>query len=170
MKKLYGFTLVEVVIVIGIIAILTVIVFPSISNIRAKNRDAERIADIAAIQLGLSLYHNQQGSYPEVLDELVPKYVPDDSIAPPKSGEVYEYVPLNRKTPDDPCSYYQLAATLELPNSQVDTANTFSTLDAGSAEPNPLLSNDYKYCGSYNGPGIPNYSEDNDHLIYSVHP
>ena len=73
MKNKFGFTVVEVLVVIGIIAVLTVIVFPAINNIRAKNRDAERIADISAIQLGLSLYYNQHTSlgYPVDLNTLL---------------------------------------------------------------------------------------------------
>ena len=49
-----GFTLIEILVVIGIIVVLTAIVFPSISNIRKKNRDTERISDISAVLFSAS--------------------------------------------------------------------------------------------------------------------
>lgn len=167
MKLKQGFTLVEVVVVIGIIAILTVIIFPSISNIRAKNRDTERVSDIAALQLGLSLFYNQTGSYPtSTLDTLVPKYFPADSLVPPTSrdDDKYVYIPLARGSDLTKCTYYHLGAVLELPSGQVDSADTFST------EPGNI-SNGYKYCESG---GSPIYTEPTGLVPgpqnYNVHP
>ena len=158
--------MVEVVVVIGIVGILTAIVFPSISNIRAKNRDAERVADISAIQLGLSLYYSQHDSqgYPSDLETLVPKYVPADAVVPPtdRAEDKYYYVPLKRN-PGDKCIYYHLGAKLELTNAQIDTANTFSSSDLQN------ITNGYKVCGDQsNYEGIPDYVGDN--LMYSVRP
>jgi prepilin-type N-terminal cleavage/methylation domain-containing protein len=151
MKNKFGFTVVEVLVVIGIIAILTVIAFPAINNIRAKNRDSERVADISAIQLGLSLYYNQHTTlgYPANLDTLVSgNYITSDSKNTP-DGQPYIYVPLKYGTSNgNKCTYYHLGTVLELPSAQLDSANnTFSSKDGG-------VSNGYVYCGSYPGPGI----------------
>ena len=63
------------------------IIFPSINNIRKKNRDTERVGDISAIQLGLALYKNKNNVYPLNLDILEnDKYVTLDSITPPDSS------------------------------------------------------------------------------------
>jgi prepilin-type N-terminal cleavage/methylation domain-containing protein len=171
MKLGRGFTIIEVLVVIGIIGILTAISFPSISNIRAKNRDAERVADIATIQLGLSLYYNQHpAGYPVDIDTLVAqKYIPEDASIPPSSFLVdypYIYVPLSRETSSGAkCTYYHLGTKLELPSGQIDTSNTFTTVS-------PNISNGYNYCGDYGShggeEGIPNYAA--DPLMYSVHP
>lgn len=164
MKKMLGFTVVEIIVVIGIIGILTVIVFPSISNIRAKNRDTERVADMAAIQLALSLYYNQNGSYPtetQFETALVPKFTPADSLVPPNEDEDYQYVYVPLKRGSDKCTFYHLGVRLELPSSQIDVANTFSTKTGE-------ISNGYSYCGTYNGPGIGKYIDETD--FYSVHP
>jgi prepilin-type N-terminal cleavage/methylation domain-containing protein len=165
-----GFTVIEVLVVIGIIAILTVIIFPSITNIRAKNKDAERVADISAIQLGLSLYYNQNSGYPGVasLSGLAPKYFPADSLVPPTDDaeHAYVYVPL-KKAGSNKCTYYHLGVLLELPSGQIDTANTFSTLkSAETNQPDPSASNYYQYCADYSGPGI----DGTNPLMYNVHP
>lgn len=165
MKFKNGFTLIEVVVVIGIIAILTVIIFPSISNIRAKNRDTERVADISAIQLGLSLYKNQSdtNSYPISLDALFDaNYVTEDSIIDPNGGD-YEYVPLTRSTTPNVCTYYHLGTVLELPSSQIDAADNYnSTLSGGKT-----VSGGYNYCGGYVGDGLINSTTTR---TYAVHP
>ncbi len=164
MKNKLGFTVIEIIVVIGIIAILTVIVFPSISNIRAKNRDTERVADIAAIQLALSLYYNKNGVYPEANNlelALVPTFTPADSLTPPNEDEDYQYVYVPLKRGSDKCTFYHLGVRLELSSSQIDSGNTFSTKTNE-------ISNGYSYCGDYDGDGIPNYNGDKE--IYSVHP
>ncbi len=162
MKNKTGFTIIEIIIVIGIIAVLTVIVFPSITDIRKKNRDTERVSDISAIQLALSLYYNQNGYYPNDLNVLVPKYIPADSLIPPNSdvNYQYEYVPLARGN-SSKCTFYHLGTKLELSSAQIDTANLFSS-KADS------ISNGYNYCGGYTGEGLDNYT--NDHSLYTVHP
>ena len=150
MKIKRAFTIVEVLVVIGIIAILTVLIFPSISNIRAKNRDTEKIADISAIQLGLSLFKNQNASntYPVSLDSLVPKYVLTDSLVGP-GGEEYEYVPLTRTVGSDKCTSYHLGTTLEMSTGQIDTADQFDSTNSGG----PLMNN-YYWCEGYSGVGL----------------
>lgn len=168
MKSKQAFTIVEVLVVIGIIAILTVIIFPSINNIRAKNRDTERVADIATLQLGLSLYKNQSltGEYPPDLLSLVPKYVPADAIVGP-DGKQYPYVPLERGSTK--CTYYQLGTILELASGQIDMTNTFSTKVTNTGEPDPLAANGYTYCAGYSGQGIDGIATTTN-LMYSVHP
>lgn len=162
MKSKRAFTLVEVVVVIGIIAVLTVIIFPSISNIRAKNRDTERIADIAAIQLGLSLFYNQNGEYATTTDlrNLVPKYLTLDVVTPPNDDSEYQYVYVPLKKTTAKCTYYHLGTKLELPSTQIDAADNFSSL-FGS------ISNYYSYCAGFSGPGIQNSTTTR---TYAVHP
>jgi type II secretory pathway pseudopilin PulG len=158
-KKILGFTIVEVLVVIGIIAILTVVIFPAISEIRAKNRDAEKISDIAAIQIALAQYYNQKGMYPNTLDTLVPKFLTEDSRLTP-NGEEYLYVPLTLSTEANPkCTYYHLGVELELPSAQIDGADKFSSLSSS-------ISDGYSYCGDYDDGGI----DGTNSKIYHVRP
>lgn len=60
-----GFSLIELLVVITIIAILSAVVVVSISGSRSKARDAKRISDIAQIQLALEQYFDKCRSYPD---------------------------------------------------------------------------------------------------------
>jgi len=74
MKKLFskqkGFTLVELLVVIGIIAVLSAVVLTSLSSSRAKARDGRRVSDIQQIQLALEQYFDKCGQYPSVISSL----------------------------------------------------------------------------------------------------
>jgi len=59
-----GFTLVELLVAIGIIGILSSIAVVSVSNVRVKARDAKRLADVKQIQTALEAYLNDQSKYP----------------------------------------------------------------------------------------------------------
>jgi type II secretory pathway pseudopilin PulG len=158
-KKILGFTIVEVLVVIGIIAILTVVIFPAISEIRAKNRDAEKISDIATIQIELAQYYSQKGVYPDTLETLFPKLTRDSLLTP--SGEEYLYVPL--KLVGDKCTYYHLGVELELSSAQIDGADNFSSVDGNG---DGIVDNNYSYCGGYNDGGI----DGTNSKIYDVRP
>ena len=70
MKKMFlenkgvGFTLIEVLVAVGIIALLSSIVFASFSGARESSRDKRRVSDVSQLQLGLRLYAEQNGTYP----------------------------------------------------------------------------------------------------------
>jgi prepilin-type N-terminal cleavage/methylation domain-containing protein len=96
-----GFTLVEMLIVIGIIGILTSVIIASTTVSRAKARDTKRISDMKEIQLGLALYYDVNKVYPAGSDItavnilVTQKYLPDIPTDP--SGVTYEYMVTNGK-------------------------------------------------------------------------
>lgn len=59
-----GFTLVELIIVIVVIAILAAIMGLSLSKYQADARDAQRAADVTVISEHLERYYNENGEYP----------------------------------------------------------------------------------------------------------
>ena len=59
-----GFTLAEIMIVIGIIGIFSAVVIGSTSGSRVKARDNRRIIDLKEIQLGLALFYDVNKAYP----------------------------------------------------------------------------------------------------------
>ena len=63
-QKRSGFTLVELLVVVAIIAMLGSIIFAQFSTARAKARDAEREQEIKTLQSALGLYANSNQSYP----------------------------------------------------------------------------------------------------------
>jgi len=66
MKKVptAGFTLVELMVVIGIIGILSSILYANFGSARGSGRDAERQADVQNLQVAIELYKKQNGRYP----------------------------------------------------------------------------------------------------------
>lgn len=59
-----GFTLVEVLVVIAVIAILSSVLATNFSDARALARDEVRAADLDQIKLALALYRAENGAYP----------------------------------------------------------------------------------------------------------
>lgn len=107
-QKEAGFTLVELLVVIGIIAILATILLLQLGTARAKGRDAKRISDMNQIRTGLELYFDDNNTYPASITELAPatgnKYlqkVPTD----PLPGRSYTYCASGTQ--------YQISAQLE---------------------------------------------------------
>jgi prepilin-type N-terminal cleavage/methylation domain-containing protein len=59
-----GFTLIEILIVVAIIAILASVVLVGLGPTQEAGRDARRISDLSEAQNGLELYYNKCGFYP----------------------------------------------------------------------------------------------------------
>jgi prepilin-type N-terminal cleavage/methylation domain-containing protein len=71
-----GFTLLELMIVIAIIAVLTSIVVPSAPRMIKKARDAKVKEQVSALRTALSVYFGANtGTYPNSLEDLVPDYL-----------------------------------------------------------------------------------------------
>lgn len=62
--KSRGFSLIELLVVITIIALLTGVILDSIGGSKAKARDAQRISDVGQLQLALALYFDRCNTYP----------------------------------------------------------------------------------------------------------
>ncbi len=62
MKK--GFTLVELLVTISIIATLTAILLPNFIGARERAKDTQKIEDMTAIKNALRMYYNDHQSYP----------------------------------------------------------------------------------------------------------
>ncbi len=63
-KRMAGFTLLELLVVITIIAILVVVGLSSFGGIKDKSNDAKRQADLRMVENALSLYKQKYGRYP----------------------------------------------------------------------------------------------------------
>lgn len=65
-KSKSGFTIVELLIVIVVIAILAAITIVAYNGIQQRGRDARRLSDMQAIVKALELYKSDNGQYPAV--------------------------------------------------------------------------------------------------------
>ncbi len=70
MNNKKGFTLVEMLVVIAIIAILSSIFLVGLGGFRKQAYDTRRISDVQKIQTFLELYYNQNRFYPDNLATL----------------------------------------------------------------------------------------------------
>jgi len=59
-----SFTIIELLVVIGIIGVLASLVLVSVGKARGSARDARRKQDLGAIQTALELYYDDHGKYP----------------------------------------------------------------------------------------------------------
>ncbi len=118
-RKTSGFTLTEIIVVIGIMGVLSAIVYSSFNSARAQSRDQRKVSDMSGIQLALETYFNQNHQYPVSLDDLVPKYIP--SIPIPPMGDKYNYFPMSNSG-SVPCISYQIWVKLETNNSTAISA------------------------------------------------
>jgi len=64
LKSSRGFTLIEMLIVVTIIAVLASMILVGMGGARVKTRDARRISDLHNVQNGLELYFSTKGHYP----------------------------------------------------------------------------------------------------------
>lgn len=62
-----GFTLVELLVVLGIISIMATLMIGNFNASRQRANDAQRKADMKAVQTALRLYYNDYGQYPASL-------------------------------------------------------------------------------------------------------
>lgn len=66
MKQRLGFTIVEIIVVITVIAILASIGMVSYSGTQVRARDGERVADTDTMAAGLETYYEKFGKYPDL--------------------------------------------------------------------------------------------------------
>ncbi|MEK7506706.1 MAG: type II secretion system protein [Patescibacteria group bacterium] len=83
-----GFTLVELLVVIGIIAILATILLLQLGTARSKSRDTARIAHINQMRSAAEQYFDDNGTYPKFTDfgtaanNFSPKYISPVPVDP----------------------------------------------------------------------------------------
>ncbi len=63
-KRLQGFTMIELIVVIAILGLLSTIGLVSFRTAQIKGRDAQRKSDLTQIQKALEIYYNDYGYYP----------------------------------------------------------------------------------------------------------
>jgi general secretion pathway protein G len=126
MKKIAGFTLLEILVTTAIIGTLAAILLPNLNAARERSRDAVRKSDLATIQKALELY--KQDQTPPALPNVLPQsgncwYSTGNGATCPNNANVYlKKFPGDPKTSPGTAYYYTkngltytLAACLENP-------------------------------------------------------
>lgn len=82
-----GFTLMEMMIVVAIIAILTAIALPKFNESLALANTAKVQADLQSLDTAIAMYRVQNGSAPQAITDL-DEYIDVDNVKAP-TGDVY---------------------------------------------------------------------------------
>lgn len=93
-----GFTLLEILVAVSIVAILSSVIIVGLSQIQARGRDTRRVKDLSEVQHALELYFAQRGEYPGTMSwselqnvirqaNLGVSFLPND----PSTGRSYGY-------------------------------------------------------------------------------
>ena len=98
-KKWKGFTLIEMMMVIGIIALLTAIILPKFSNLNDKAQTQTLNAQMKAINTQIQVYHIDKGTYPTAMtvagwggSTVISNYWPTGAVPSPNvAGQVWTY-------------------------------------------------------------------------------
>lgn len=112
-KQNSGFTIVELLVVIVVIAILVALTLPNLFGLQRRARDDARKNDLRNIQQQLETFYNDQNVYPDALADLVPDYM--DAVPTDPQGPAYTYAPAPASCTTD-CASYSLTADLENDN------------------------------------------------------
>ncbi len=145
-----GFTLVELMVVVAVIAILATALLVGLGGARKRARDARRVSDVRQVQNVLELYYAKTGHYPDanswaglesVLttgDDKVTNQLPQDPMK--DDGRTYYYgVSSDQQN-------YTVGATLENKDNVVlndDVDGTSNGVDCGSPD------DDSVYCVTF---------------------
>ena len=63
-NKKYGFSLIELLVVISIIAVLTAVLMINFVGARERSRDSQKIQDLNSLKNALRMYYNDNQTYP----------------------------------------------------------------------------------------------------------
>lgn len=77
---------------------------------QAESRDRKRLTDMKMLRTTLEMYNDDNGNYPEFLDDLVPDYLEFLPANSSPGGQIYTYTGIGAQ----PYSYYDLSYGLEV--------------------------------------------------------
>lgn len=128
--KQKGFTIVELLVVIVVIAILVALTLPNLFSLQERARDDERKNDLKNIQTALEAYYSDNNAYPAATSDLETDYI-DSVPTDPDDDSAYTYTatPSGCTTAADDCTDYTLQATLENTNDPDIKSGTTDTYE-----------------------------------------
>lgn len=112
-----GFTIIELMVCIVVIAAISVLALTNVRGARAEQRDAQKKSDINAIFFQLEAFHEANGYYPKTIDGNVLKGIDPDSLIDNNGKSISDgtgaYVYSAENCTEAKCKTYVLRAELE---------------------------------------------------------
>lgn len=125
LKKQSGFTLLEILVTISIIALILSLGIVSYTQVFITSRDSTRKSDIQIISNALEQYKSNTGNYPSTLENISQYLNPIPQDPQTKQDYIYNASPSAcLETTENPCTSYILSTTLEK-NSETYTINPY---------------------------------------------
>ena len=129
MKSSRGFTVIELVIVVGLLLVASVVFFVQKNQVEIAARDEARKTSINAMYYSLEeVYFKQNQSYPRTINaEILPSVDPNllkdpNGVKIGEGASNFRYEPLN--CTNDSCKGYSLRTTLENEDDFIKTNRT----------------------------------------------
>jgi len=94
-KNIKGFSFIELIVVVTIIAVLSMVGVLSYGQAQRKSRDSRRISDLERIRMALEMARQAGTTYPASLGVLVPNYIQSIPVNPKGVGYSYGRGPGN---------------------------------------------------------------------------
>ena len=144
--KKNAFTLVELLVVIGIIATLTAILLPNFMGARERAADSKRKQDMMAIKNALRVFYNDTQNYPPTgtnLGTTLASYMPSIS----NIGFTYSYYQISNGDGFQLCSGMDSGAA-EIAASQFNCRDGVTQLVCGTGVTNSSIINQYVVCAN----------------------
>ena len=139
-----GFTIIELLIVIAVIAILALLTINNYVGVQAKGRDANRLSDINNIKDKLEEYYNDNNGYPNTFTATTFPGIDAESLKDPKGQSItinaivadeaaatavtapsasstsqYLYVPFGSSSCTNNCTGFMLKSYIEKPTTTI---------------------------------------------------
>lgn len=141
LKAQKGFTIIELLIVIAIIAILAGLVLNNFQGAQARARDTHRVTDINTLHSQLEVYFNEHGAYPQaftaatfrgmdaqalvdpdgnsiVINAAVADETAANAVAAPTTNNEYQYIAWPTGCTNN-CTGYILRSFIERPGANI---------------------------------------------------
>ncbi len=92
-----GFTIVELMVAVGIVMVLALLVIPNVWRARVNSNESAAVSNLRSLNGALQLYYINNNTFPRILNTLIapnsdPAYIETELASGTKTGYTFSYV------------------------------------------------------------------------------